>query len=235
MTFFAIVMEARTCNVDWKGTPILLIPERAVYIPAEGVLLVSDLHLGKINHFRKAGIPVPTRANDANTETIIRLLMQYRPERMIIIGDLFHSHYNSEWDVFGAVVGAFPSCRFELVTGNHDILGDHLYARLGIVLHPELELLPGMVLRHEPLEHLPSGQYQVCGHLHPAITLRGKGRQSVTLPCFWFGEQTAVLPAFGAFTGASRISPREGDRIYAIADGRVILLPPSTTAHQDAN
>ena len=136
----------RACPAELFGTTVSLLPEKAVYLPAIGVMLVSDLHLGKINHFRKAGIPVPTRANAANTETIMALLMQYKPERMIIIGDLFHSHYNSEWDVFGAVVSAFPACRFELVTGNHDILGDHLYSRHGIILHRELELLPGLIL-----------------------------------------------------------------------------------------
>ena len=44
------------------------------------------------------------------------------------------------------------------------------------------------------------------------------------LPCFHFGEQVAVLPAFGAFTGMHPIEPGDGDRVYAIADDRVVAL-----------
>lgn len=217
-------MTDRSCLFEHNGVVFHLLPEKVVNLPEQGILLVSDLHLGKVNHFRKAGIPVPARANDANTERLIQLLMEYKPARMIIIGDLFHSHYNSEWEVFGEVVRAFPECRFDLVTGNHDILSDHQYARHGILLQPELELLPGLVLRHDPVTEPAPGTYQICGHLHPAIGLYGKGRQSMVLPCFWFGADTAVLPAFGAFTGAKKISPRAGDRIFAIAGGRVIPL-----------
>ncbi len=224
MRFFTPEMVDHTFLYELRGVQCRLLPEKAIHLPEPGVLLLSDLHLGKVNHFRRSGIPVPSRANDANTENLIQLLMRYSPARMVIIGDLFHSHYNSEWEVFGEVVRAFPECRFELVTGNHDILGDHLYARHGITLCSEMELLPGLWLRHDPLTDVEEGSYQICGHLHPAIGLYGKGRQSMRLPCFWFGKTTAVLPAFGAFTGAKTISPRSGDRIFAIAEGKVIPL-----------
>lgn len=154
----------------------------------------------------------------------MQLLMQYRPARFIIIGDLFHSHYNSEWEVFGEVLKAFPECRFELVAGNHDILSEHQYTRHGLTVHTELELEPGLILRHDPSTAPSPGTYQICGHLHPAIGLYGKGRQSLVLPCFWFGARTAVLPAFGAFTGAKRIEPFEGDRLFVLIDGRVVAV-----------
>jgi hypothetical protein len=34
--------------------------------------------------------------------------------------------------------------------------------------------------------------------------------------CFWFGQQVAVLPSFGSFTGAHRVRPSEGDRVFAV-------------------
>ena len=36
-----------------------LYPQKAIFWRTQHTLLLSDLHLGKINHFRKAGIPVP--------------------------------------------------------------------------------------------------------------------------------------------------------------------------------
>ena len=84
-----------------------LLPQKAVYWEKKNILFLADLHLGKINHFRKSGIPVPAKANDRNLELLIDLLQFTKPERVICLGDLFHSHYNPEWEVFGEVVKHF--------------------------------------------------------------------------------------------------------------------------------
>lgn len=34
--------------------------------------------------------------------------------------------------------------------------------------------------------------------------LAGRGGDAVRLPCFWFGDTVAVLPAFGSFTGTPK-------------------------------
>ncbi|MFM7430468.1 MAG: phosphoesterase, partial [Flammeovirgaceae bacterium] len=67
-----------------------LLQQKAIYMPAHRVLLLADVHFGKVNHFRKAGIPVPLKANDRNTELLIELIQQTKPLRIIFLGDLFH-------------------------------------------------------------------------------------------------------------------------------------------------
>jgi hypothetical protein len=47
----------------------------------------------------------------------------------------------------------------------------------------------------------------------------------VRLPCFWFGAEVGLLPAFGGFTGSADVAPRGGDRVFVIADGEVIEVP----------
>jgi metallophosphoesterase superfamily enzyme len=97
------------------------------------------------------------------------------------------------------------------------------------VVHAQLQLGP-FLLTHHPLEESseqPGAEvtpkyYNLAGHLHPGVTLRGGGRQSVTLPCFYFGRNTGLLPAFGAFTGLARIKPRKEDKVYVIADEKII-------------
>jgi metallophosphoesterase superfamily enzyme len=107
-----------------------------------------------------------------------------------------------------------------LVRGNHDkISGD-----------PPQELNIGCVegpLRDAPFEfaHHPSVSndgYVLCGHIHPGVRLTGPGRERSRLPCFWFGERTAVLPAFGEFTGLSDIKPISGDGVWVVADSAVV-------------
>ena len=200
-----------------------LFPQKAVFWKSQDTLLLSDLHLGKINHFRKAGIPVPQKANDHNVEVLVDLIQMCKPRRIVCLGDLFHSHYNAEWEVFGEVVKHFSSITFDLVLGNHDIMGQYQYKRKGIVLHDQLRI-GKFLLTHHPLESVPEGVYNMAGHIHPGVFLKGKGRQAVTLPCFYFGDNQAFLPAFGNFTGLARIAPKKEDKVYIVAENKVILV-----------
>lgn len=200
-----------------------LYPQKAIFWKSQSALLLSDMHLGKINHFRKAGIPVPQKANDHNIEVLVDLITACRPQRVLCLGDLFHSHYNTEWEAFGEVVRHFNSISFELIQGNHDIMGQYQYSRKGIKVHDSLQI-KNFLLTHHPLELVPEGMYNIAGHIHPGVSLRGRGRQAVTLPCFYFSEKQAFLPAFGKFTGLAKIAPKKRDKVFIVAEDKVISV-----------
>jgi uncharacterized protein len=202
---------------------MVLFPQKVMFLKQHNALLVADLHLGKINHFRRSGIAVPTKANDHNLETLVDVINATKPERVIFLGDLFHSHYNQEWEVFGELISHFSAVSFELVVGNHDIMSDFQYERKGIKLHDELIIGP-FVFTHHPMEEIPANRYNIAGHIHPGVHLRGKGRQAVTLPCFYFGSNQGYLPAFGSFTGLARIAPKKDDKIFVVADNKILTV-----------
>lgn len=210
-------------DVEILEEKFVLYPQKAVFWKSQETLLLSDLHLGKINHFRKAGIPVPSRANDHNLELLIDLIQTCKPRRIICLGDLFHSHYNAEWEVFGEVVKHFSAITFDLVQGNHDIMSQYQYKRKGIAVHDTLRI-GNFLLTHHPLDEVPEGVYNFAGHIHPGVSLRGKGRQAMTLPCFYFGDRQGFLPAFGKFTGLARIAPKKEDKIYIVAENKVMFV-----------
>lgn len=203
---------------------LVLYPEKVAFIPRGRVLLISDMHLGKVNHFRRSGIPVPRKANDGNMDRLIRVLQDLKPVRVLFMGDLFHSHYNPEWEVFGQVLRYFPTISFELIVGNHDIMSDYQYLKHQLLMHGEPLSLGRFLISHEPMEEIPAGSYNIAGHIHPGVKLRGGGRQALRLPCFSFGRQQALMPAFGEFTGLYMIRPQPEDQIFVIADGRVIRV-----------
>ena len=211
-------------NVEIKGQRITMFPEKALTLMSNKILVLADLHFGKINHFRRSGIPVPPKANDRNSELLIDLLNRIKPERVIFLGDLFHSHYNEEWEVLGQVLRHFSSCVFELVKGNHDIMSKLQYERHNMhVYEGELKIGP-FTLTHEPMETPGDESYNLAGHIHPGIHLSGKGRQSLTLPCFYFGEHQGIMPAFGSFTGLATITPSKSDKIFVIAEGKILKV-----------
>jgi DNA ligase-associated metallophosphoesterase len=191
-----------------------------MFIPDQSVLIISDIHIGKVGHFRKAGIAVPREAGMDNYIRLQELILTYNPERVIFLGDLFHSDKNSEWDGLKKLVEHFSNTKFDLVIGNHEFLEKREYASLGLHVFEDKLDLGSIALTHVPQED-PS-KFNIAGHIHPAVRLRGRARQSIRLPCFHIREDQLVLPAFGAFTGNHIIKPKQGDIVYAIADDRVV-------------
>lgn len=210
-------------KVKILGEEFEMLPQKALLWKSKKILLVADMHLGKINHFRKSGIAVPVKANDKNWKTLIDLVQSTKPSRMICIGDMFHSHYNSDWEVVRQFTKNFTQLSVELVTGNHDILSDHQYARSNITVHPDLQI-EAFHFSHFSVEKSEPEKYTLSGHLHPGVQLQGRGKQALTLPCFFFGKEQGYLPAFGMFTGFKRMRPKKDDQIYVIADGSVIKM-----------
>lgn len=211
-------------EVEVHNEVVELLWQKALFWKRHRLLVMADLHLGKVNHFRKAGIPVPLKANTRNLELLTGLMMVYKPERVLFLGDLFHSHFNSEWESVNQLVGSFRHISFELVPGNHDILSTERYTRSGLKLHAEKFYEAPFVFTHHPVNDVPEEKYNMAGHFHPGIQLTGKGRQSVVLPCFHFSERQALLPAFGAFTGLSRILVKKTDRVFAVADNSIVKI-----------
>ena len=213
-------------EVTIAGQRLLLHPERAAYWPAHGALLLADLHLGKGAHFRKAGIPVPGAVTDANFGRLDALLAEFRPARLLLLGDLFHSDRNRVWGEFCAYTRAHPEISFELIPGNHDILPTCDYAEARLLRHPEILNEGPFALTHHPLDEgrIPPGQYYLCGHVHPCVRLVDATGGSLKLPCFYFGERGGILPAFGEFTGCAEVRAQPGDRVFVLAEEQVLAV-----------
>jgi uncharacterized protein len=205
---------------------LLLLPQKAIYWKQEKALIAADVHLGKVGHFRKAGIAVPRDMEQNELGVLSDLIYEHKPEKLILLGDFFHSDINADWDWFILWRSQFPKLEITLVRGNHDIIDDEHYNRLDIILKDELLTGPFLMLHH-PLAEDDLKQvrgYVFCGHIHPGISLSGKARQHITLPCFAFGKKQAVLPSFGKFTGRIAIHSSKTDRIFAIANDRVLEI-----------
>jgi DNA ligase-associated metallophosphoesterase len=209
-----------TQAVSFGGEMVHLHPWGALYREEKGQLLVSDLHLGKISHFRKHGAAVPLQASDRNFQRLDDLIRTFRPQAIVFLGDLFHSHMNREWDFFTAWVNTCPADLL-LVEGNHDILGHRPFENIGIRVCPTLFSEP-FTYSHHPLKTFEG--YNICGHIHPAVRLKGAGRQSLRVPCFYIRNRQLILPAFGAFTGSHIMEIETGDSVYGLAEDSIIPI-----------
>src|SRR5688500_16707881 len=73
---------------------------RALFWEEQEALVLSDLHLGKTGHFRKAGIAVPQAVLKEDMQRLMTLVHYFGPQQLIVVGDFFHSHANLELEFF---------------------------------------------------------------------------------------------------------------------------------------
>lgn len=195
-----------------------------MYWEEEKSLLVADLHLGKARHFRRAGLAVPLAVSEKNIEILESLLTEFNPERLLILGDLFHSSRNYAWDQFKDWLASHPQLEAILIPGNHDFHQREAYEVLGLSVEEEPFIVGEFALSHIPLKEGMEGTYNLAGHIHPAVRLSGEGRQSMSLSCFYFGEWQGLLPAFGKFTGNGYVEVCEGDRVFVLVEDEVMEI-----------
>jgi DNA ligase-associated metallophosphoesterase len=203
---------------------LILLPQKALYWEDRKMLIISDVHFGKSGHFRKHGIAVPDSVNESNISRLDELVQKTKPEKIIFLGDLFHSESNKEIEQFKEWRLSYASTEMVLTIGNHDLLTGFEYEKMGLNCVNQFEAGPFSFV-HDESHFTDSGSYPISGHIHPAIKLKGKGRQRLYMPCFYFGMKSALLPAFGSFTGNYRINPAQNESVYAVVEDEVIQIP----------
>ena len=197
-----------------------LLPQGAVYWQEQKALLLADVHLGKVSHFRKNGYAIPAQIQFSFYQKMEQLLTAHNVEKIFFLGDLFHSDRNAEWDRFVAWNQSL-SQQTILVKGNHDILPMKVLEQSGLFVVTEW-MEKNILLTHHPTDR--SGLFNFSGHIHPGVRLQGAGRQRLKVPCFFHQPNQMILPAFGDFTGLHLLQPKAGDRVYALTGEAVVEI-----------
>ncbi|NMM47196.1 ligase-associated DNA damage response endonuclease PdeM [Marinigracilibium pacificum] len=210
-------------KIDIRGEKLTLLPEKGIFWEKESALLIADLHLGKITHFRKHGVALPAGGVMNNWSRLAELIDEYQPKDVYFLGDLFHSDYNHEWTIFEELSTEFERTNFHLIAGNHDILPSFLYDKYQIKVYKEPLIVEPFIFSHHPLEE-ENEFYNLAGHIHPGVVMRGPGRQSIRLKCFYFSKSNGVLPSYGDFTGIYNMKVKEDDQVYVITNDTVIKV-----------
>lgn len=181
------------------GVPLVALGSGALWWPAQSLLCVSDLHLGKSERVaRRSGTPLPPYDT---RDTLTRLggdLTLTNARVVVCLGDSFDDL---------AAADALPEeeklwisrlqagRRWVWIEGNHDpgpveLGGTHL-AELPV---------PPLTFRHIAK---PGASGEVSGHYHPKARIRTPSR-SVTRRAFLADRDRVILPAYGTYTGGLR-------------------------------
>jgi len=209
-------------NITSQGEELILDKERALFLPKHQLLAISDLHLGKSAHFRQAGLQVPSTIAQTDLQRLSLLIKQYNPKTLLINGDMFHHGLNTDIDEFSVWRKQYKELSFLLVKGNHDRLSEANYAAMNIEIHEPSFCLGPFCFVHDAPNGMEEELYPISGHIHPGVTIVGKAKQRLKFPCFYFGKDYAVLPAFSLFTGLYTVYPKANERIFAVTPKSVV-------------
>lgn len=203
-----------------QGEQVFLLPEKALWWPAQKTMILSDLHWGKGGHFRKHGIAIPAAAQITDELRLSKLINMYGAERLVIAGDMFHSKQNKEVEGFAHWRNAYSDLHIDLVEGNHDILPEESYKQWNVVLHKHIYYLDPFLIAHD--NDTQADSFLIHGHVHPAIRISGKGNQSLKLCCYCLDDKRLILPSFGSFTGSHIVDDNDYQHIFIIAEDKVM-------------
>jgi DNA ligase-associated metallophosphoesterase len=213
-------------TIEVAGQAMVLLPQKAALLPASHTLLIADAHIGKATSFRALGVPVPGGTTSETLASLTALVARHEVRRIVFLGDFLHSARSHAAATLAAVArwrAQHPALQLVLVRGNHDDRAGDPPAELGFEVIDEPLREAGLALCHHP-RPLP-GAFVIAGHLHPCVSVQGRARERLRLPCFHLQAGMLVLPAFGSFTGMHPARRTSGDRVFAVAGDAVRELP----------
>ncbi|MCA0374474.1 MAG: ligase-associated DNA damage response endonuclease PdeM [Gemmatimonadetes bacterium] len=209
------------------GVSVELCPSRALWMPALHTLVVADLHWGKAAALRASQVPVPRGTTAHDLDRLSRTLHDTAATQLVVLGDLLHARHGRGDETMRTIAtwrAQHADVRITLVRGNHDVHAGDPPAALDIACVDGPFAFGPFVGVHDPDEMVAGPGYVLSGHLHPSVTVHGRGRLSARLACFVFGATRGVLPAFSSFTGGGMYARAPGDALYAIVGEEIVAL-----------
>ena len=50
-------------SLNWNGQTLVFLPDKALWVEEQQLLLIADVHLGKADHLQAHGIAIPSEAS----------------------------------------------------------------------------------------------------------------------------------------------------------------------------
>ena len=210
-------MTSLRTNQALVADDILLDGRLALVDKREGWLAVADLHFGFEISQRAAGRLVPFWGMASISERLRQLLEEYRPARLIILGDLVHDQ-SAAAEAAQLLEELGRHCETIVVAGNHD---RRLRQRIPMVESWET----GRFYFHHG--HCAAGatdRIQIIGHHHPAGVLSDGAGLRLKCPAFVQQSNCWIMPAFSPWAGHTRWTAEEPARMWLCTEQRVFLL-----------
>ncbi len=213
------IMTSNQRSISFAGSSFQLDPSGALYWPEQHLLIVADLHLGRLD------MPATADAVERSPDAVIlrrlsRLVRDCAAERLLILGDLVHGASAVTPDLIRLVAEWRKTVTAEvlLVRGNYDHLSAPVLNRWDVEPAGDVITVGSVRFRHKP--GVRSGEPEICGHLHPCVRLPATP-EAPALPCFVMENNLLLMPSFGSHQDGYEILEKDARTFFVLCDGEV--------------
>jgi DNA ligase-associated metallophosphoesterase len=205
--------------LSFGGQQFLASASGTLFWPAEGALLVADLHLEKASWFARLGQFLPPYDSHATLTELAGEVAACGATRLYCLGDSFHDRFGCDRLPVPArelLLSLTARLDWIWIIGNHDPgFADHCGGRLA----DEVEA-GSIVLRHEAVA--ADLRPEISGHFHPKLRVNLRGR-NVSRRCFVASPLKLILPAYGSLTGG--LDAHHPEIARKTGPGAIALVP----------
>jgi putative SbcD/Mre11-related phosphoesterase len=167
----------------------LLIPHPAALIKSakKKTLVIADPHLGWEMSLQEKGIHVPSQTSKI-LQKLVSLLVEYKPETLLILGDVKYSVMTSELGEWHDIPDFFNEVKryvaeIGIIRGNHDANLEPMLPE-SVTMQPATGVIVddvGLFHGHKwPSPALLGCKTLVMGHLHPVVVFRDPAGFKIT-------------------------------------------------------
>lgn len=208
-------------DITFANQAIKLLPSGALLFPHQQVLVIADLHLGKMLALQDMGIPGHAFADLPTMQKLFQDISSFQPKKLLLLGDVFHQKSRNmqqlvKW-FFEILAPLVP--KIVVTLGNHD-KGLFKADFKPNILVVESYKWVGIIFVHEPVEDV----FCMAGHIHPGIKIK-KGKLGQVYKAFLIHKKQLILPAYGVHTGVNPLKyPYQ--HAFIIKDKKINLYFP---------
>ena len=205
----------------------VLSPDRTILWEKQNTLILADLHLGRTGHDRRKGTAISPKIYTEDLQRLFSQILYSKADQLIIVGGLSHFNTNKEMELFKKWRNDFSALTIHLVNDNEDPFVEQWYKEMNITRTDHF-VLDKFSFRHNPkkinMATTISGAYSFCGLQHPGIPIKEIGKKTAQVPCFYFKNSFALLPAFSRYTVLSKVSPKKTENVFAIVENSLLQV-----------
>lgn len=184
--------------------------DRCLILDDGPTAVIGDLHLGYESALEEEGMFIPRINTESIRDSLNRIIDDYEPERIVLLGDIKHdfkrSSYQAREDVRSIIKLVEEAAEAVVIKGNHDNFLQNILSGLGVTALDHIDIM-GFRLEHG---HVDSGVRPVIiGHEHPSIRIPGELSDSMKLQCYVWAEKEGVIviPPFSPFASGNDLNP----------------------------
>lgn len=184
--------------------------DRCLILDDGPTAVIGDLHLGYESALEEEGMFIPRINTESIRDSLNRIIDDYEPERIVLLGDIKHdfkrSSYQAREDVRSIIKLVEEAAEAVVIKGNHDNFLQNILSGLGVTALDHIDIM-GFRLEHG---HVDSGVRPVIiGHEHPSIRIPGELSGSMKLQCYVWAEKEGVIviPPFSPFASGNDLNP----------------------------